>query len=223
MGNKPVSLAASDGVQLRSRRVPKQERSIESREKAIRGARSALERFGYAKLTMRNVAAESEVGVGTIYDYFSSKHAMLRQLLRQRLALRLEIFDDVYRSMKEGERVSLLIDRYQSRVRKEELWSKFDIELHRAAEDDEEMQRLLDWHHEETVNRYVGALQAAGSEWSEQDLKIVAGYLITISAQFAPGVVAPVDSHQQKLTSWLTRRTFLSLVREVLSTTGPKW
>lgn len=217
MGKKPVSLATSDGVKVRRRRVPKQERSIESRAKAIQGAKSALEKFGYSKLTMRNVAAESEVGIGTIYDYFPSKHAMLHQLLKERLALRLEIFDETYESMSQDDPVSLFIDRYLERVREETLWSRFDVELHRAAEDDDEMQRLIDWHHDETVSRYVTALQTAGSKWPAKDLEAVASYLIAISAQFEPGVVAPIDSHSQIVTSWMIRRTFLMLVREVLT------
>lgn len=223
MGKKPVSLATSDGVKVRRRRVPKQERSIESRAKAIQGAKSALEKFGYSKLTMRNVAAESEVGIGTIYDYFPSKHAMLHQLLKGRLALRLEIFDETYESMSEDDPVSLFIDRYLERVREEALWSRFDVELHRAAEDDDEMQRLIDWHHDETVSRYVMALQTAGSKWPVKDLEAVASYLIAISAQFEPGVVAPIDSHSQIVTSWMIRRTFLMLVREVLTKPAREW
>lgn len=223
MSKKPVALATSDGVKVRRRRVPKQERSIESREKAIQGAKAALEKFGYSKLTMRNVAAESEVGIGTIYDYFPSKHAMLEQLLKERLALRLEIFDETYDSMKEGETVSIFIDRYLERVREETLWSRFDVELHRAAEDDEDMQRLIDWHHAETVDRYVSALQAAGSKWPLKDLQAVASYLIAISAQFEPGVVAPINSHSQIVTSWMIRRTFLMLVREVLTKPARQW
>ena len=78
------------------RRTPQQTRAITSRENAIEGAKAALEQFGYAKLTMRNVAAISKVGVGTIYDYFPSKHAMLHELLQARLSLRLQIFDDTY-------------------------------------------------------------------------------------------------------------------------------
>lgn len=223
MGKKPVSLATSNGVKVRRRRVPKQERSIESREKAIQGAKAALEKFGYSNLTMRNVAAESEVGIGTIYDYFPSKHAMLEQLLKERLALRLEIFDETYDSMKEGEPVSIFIDRYLERVREEALWSRFDVELHRAAEDDDDMQRLIDWHHAETVDRYVSALQTAGSKWPIKDLEAVASYLIAISAQFEPGVVAPIDSHSQIVTSWMIRRTFLMLVREVLTKPARAW
>lgn len=223
MGNKPVSLAASDGVKVRRRRVPKQERSIESRAKAIQGAKAALERYGYTKLTMRNVAAESEVGIGTIYDYFPSKHAMLRQLLKERLALRLEIFDETYGAMTPDIPVSTFIDRYLDRVRAEGLWSKFDVELHRAAEDDEEMQSLIDWHDQETIDRYVGALRAAGSKWPIRDLEPVASYLIAISAQFEPGVVAPIDSHAQRVTSWMIRRTFLMLVRETLTKPARSW
>lgn len=223
MGKKPVSLATSDGVKVRRRRVPKQERSIESRDKAIQGARAALAKYGYSKLTMRNVAAESEVGIGTIYDYFPSKHAMLHQFLKERLSLRLEIFDEVYGGMTADAPVSVFIDRYLDRVRQEGLWSKFDVELHRSAEDDEDMQRLLDQHHEDTVDRYVSALAAAGSRWPKRDLEAVASYLIAISTQFEPGVVAPIDSHSQKVTSWMIRRTFLMLVREVLTKPPRKW
>ncbi|MDG0980581.1 MAG: TetR/AcrR family transcriptional regulator [Halieaceae bacterium] len=223
MGKKPVSLATSDGVKVRCRRVPKQERSIESRAKAIRGARSALQKFGYSKLTMRNVAAESEVGIGTIYDYFPSKHAMLRQLLKERLTLRLEIFDETYEAMTPDIPVSTFIDRYLDRVREEVLWSRFDVELHRAAEDDDEMQSLIDWHHDETVNRYMTALRAAGSKWPVKDLEAVASYLSAISAQFEPGAVAPMSAHSKIVTSWMIRRTFLMLVSEVLTKPARQW
>lgn len=223
MSKSPVTLKTPEGEKARRRRVPKQERSIESRAKAIQGARAALEKYGYSKLTMRNVATESDVGIGTIYDYFPSKHAMLHQLLEERLTLRLQIFDETYNAMNVDQPVSEFIDRYLARVREAGLWSKFDVELQRSADDDAEMQRLLDWHHEETVKRYVKTLSAAGSKWPVKDLKAVASYLIAISAKFEPGVVAPIDSHSQIVTSWMIRRTFLMLVKEVLSTPPRTW
>lgn len=223
MGNDAQALATSERFKDRNRRVPKQERSIESVAKVIHGAECALEKFGYSKLTMRNVAAMASVSVGTIYDYFPSKHAMLHRLLKNRLELRLNIFDEVYSGADTNLSLPFYMDRYLQRSHEEGLRSSFDMELQRAAEDDEEMQQLLKWHHDETVKRYVSALQAAGSTWPEDDLAAVSAYLIAILEIFEPSAESVKDPQAQKRTSWMLRRTILTLVKDVLATPPHEW
>jgi len=205
------------------RRTPQQTRAITSRENAIEGAKAALEQYGYAKLTMRNVAALSKVGVGTIYDYFPSKHAMLHELLQARLSLRLQIFDDTYAAISANASVSSFIHSYLETMGASGLWSKYDRELQRAADEDDGMQKLLDWHHEQTQKRYVDALLAAGSPWPQKDLELVADYLLTIATQFEYGLAVSSNAYPQKVTSWLIRKTFLSIIRDTLLKKPHRW
>ena len=47
------------------------------RENLIQEARRQVEASGYAALTIRSVASACGVGVGTVYNYFSSKDALV--------------------------------------------------------------------------------------------------------------------------------------------------
>jgi AcrR family transcriptional regulator len=47
------------------------------REKLVLEARHQVEELGYGALTIRSVAAACGVGVGTVYNYFSSKDALV--------------------------------------------------------------------------------------------------------------------------------------------------
>lgn len=51
------------------------------REKLVQEARCQLEELGYANLTIRSVAAACGVGVGTVYNYFASKDALVAAFL----------------------------------------------------------------------------------------------------------------------------------------------
>lgn len=59
--------------------MPKIIENLES--KLIEEAKKQLEQFGYGSLTMRSVAKACGVGVGTVYNYFSSKDDLLATYL----------------------------------------------------------------------------------------------------------------------------------------------
>lgn len=47
------------------------------REELIREVRRELEEYGYGKITVRTIASACNVGVGTVYNYFSSKDELV--------------------------------------------------------------------------------------------------------------------------------------------------
>ncbi len=51
------------------------------REELISEVRRELEEFGYSKVTIRTVAANCRVGVGTVYNYFSSKDELVASVV----------------------------------------------------------------------------------------------------------------------------------------------
>ena len=51
------------------------------REKLVCEAKRQVEELGYANLTIRSVAAVCGVGVGTVYNYFSSKDSLVAAFL----------------------------------------------------------------------------------------------------------------------------------------------
>lgn len=51
------------------------------REDLIREVRRSLEEDGYGKITMRTIASACGVGVGTVYNYFSSKDELVASVV----------------------------------------------------------------------------------------------------------------------------------------------
>ena len=67
------------------RRKPKQERAVATVDAVIEAAARILIDDGYARLTTNRVAERAGVSVGTLYQYFRSKEAILEALV-QRIA-----------------------------------------------------------------------------------------------------------------------------------------
>lgn len=199
------------------RRTPQQVRGKESRSKILDGAQKILSQDGFEKFSMRRISAASSVGLSTIYDYFPSKASVLHTLLEERLKLRLRIFDATIAAIPADAKLSKFIKRYLGKMHKAGFWSIYDIGLHNAAAHEESLKSLLQWYEAETIDRYVRALRSAGSKWSEDDLRTTASYLLSISAQFEPGVVAQEDKNSRKLTSELVQQTFSTILRKVLN------
>lgn len=69
-------------------RRPKQARAAERRESLLDAAAALLERDGFTGVTTVAIARQAKAAVGTVYDYFPNKEAVLEALLeryRQRL------------------------------------------------------------------------------------------------------------------------------------------
>ncbi len=68
------------------RRIPRQARSQHKVELILEAAIQLLESGGLEKLTTNAVAAKAGVSIGTLYQYFGSKHALLDALVTRELS-----------------------------------------------------------------------------------------------------------------------------------------
>lgn len=65
------------------RRTPKQSRSIKTVERLLGCAAVVLEGSGYDGFSMQSVADEAGMAIGTIYQYFPDKYAILQTLVER--------------------------------------------------------------------------------------------------------------------------------------------
>ncbi len=65
-------------------RVPRQERALRSRQALLEAGRAQLSELGYAGATAKKIASAAGVSVGTFYQYFPDKDALLRELAIER-------------------------------------------------------------------------------------------------------------------------------------------
>jgi AcrR family transcriptional regulator len=83
---------ASSGVE--PRKEPKQERSRQTYQVILQGAATLIRRDGIQKFSTNKVAEESGVSIGSLYQYFPSKEAIIAALIDQ-------VFEVEYGRMKE--------------------------------------------------------------------------------------------------------------------------
>ncbi len=72
------------------RRIPRQERAERTVEAIIEGAAQILEAGGLAVLTTNTVAERAGVSIGTFYQYFADKNALLVAMAKREVAATLE-------------------------------------------------------------------------------------------------------------------------------------
>jgi len=84
---KPVSV-------VEPRKEPKQERSRQTYQVILQGAAKIIRRDGIKKFSTNKVAEESGVSIGSLYQYFPSKEAIIAALIDQ-------IFELEYSRLKE--------------------------------------------------------------------------------------------------------------------------
>jgi len=101
-------------------------------------------------------------------------------------------------------------------MREEGFWSIYDVELRQASQDFDKLKELLDWYEAETIERYIRALKAAGSPWSDADLNTVSTFLISVASQIEPGIIVEGGQDGRYLMNDLVRQTFFQTVNRVL-------
>jgi AcrR family transcriptional regulator len=69
------------------RRIPRQARAAETAEAILEGAAQILEANGLAGFTTNAVAERAGVSIGTLYQYFADKNAILLALAKQQVEL----------------------------------------------------------------------------------------------------------------------------------------
>ena len=69
------------------RRIPRQARAAETAATILEGAAQILEAGGLAAFTTNAVAERAGVSIGTLYQYFDDKNAILLALARQQVGL----------------------------------------------------------------------------------------------------------------------------------------
>ncbi|HEU5148987.1 MAG TPA: TetR/AcrR family transcriptional regulator [Iamia sp.] len=73
--------ATTLGPHLRPRKQPRQRRAHETRARILDAARRVFEEHGYAHGTTNRIAAAAGLSVGSLYQYFPNKDAILVELV----------------------------------------------------------------------------------------------------------------------------------------------
>lgn len=81
-----MSARRTDDPAHRPRKEPQQERSRATVDAIVTAAAEVFERLGYDRTTTDAIAERAGVSVGTVYQYFPTKDALLRKLVERHIA-----------------------------------------------------------------------------------------------------------------------------------------
>ncbi|WP_149563956.1 TetR/AcrR family transcriptional regulator [Streptomyces cacaoi] len=76
---------AADGRRLRPRKQPKQARAEVTRQRILRAAAHVFTEYGYAAGTTNRIAEAAGISIGSLYQYYPNKDAILAELTAQHL------------------------------------------------------------------------------------------------------------------------------------------
>jgi AcrR family transcriptional regulator len=159
------------------RKSPEQDRSKATVEAIVEAAAHILIKHGYDAFTTNRVAEKAGVSIGSLYQYFPNKDALLSELMRRHVA---EIERGI-EEMAELARTAPLAEVIRVGILQNVRSHQIDPALHRVLS--EEVPRLgaLDWKvafAERMEARVRGMLEARKSEISVADID-VAVYIMT--------------------------------------------
>lgn len=194
---------------LTPRKQPRQERSRVTVEAILEAGARILREQGYAALTTNRLAERAGVSIGSLYNFFPNREAILLAMLQRRLlSLAGEIDADLRKSLQQGgpESMQYLIGRLVAVVSADrELFRVLLRELPMLRER-EEVQRALESVFD--VGRHGAQRAAAQLDMPEPDVDV---WLVI---QMVGGAVleicfAPVDEgERQRLVRSLARLTY---------------
>lgn len=86
-------------IKNNSTRMPRQERSISTRNKIIEAAMAMFSEKGYYTTNSKEIAKAADVSIGSFYSYFPDKKALFIEVLKLYFSKFNEVLDDRLRSI----------------------------------------------------------------------------------------------------------------------------
>jgi AcrR family transcriptional regulator len=159
------------------RKAPEQDRSRATVEAIVEAAAHILVKYGYDAFTTNRVAERAGVSIGSLYQYFPNKDALLSELMRRHVAQ----IERGVEEMAELARTAPLAEVVRTGIQENVRSHLIDPELHRVLS--EEVPRLgsLDWKVAFVTrmeDRVRGMLEARRSETAIADTGLAA-YIVT--------------------------------------------
>ncbi len=158
------------------RKRPEQDRSRATVDAIVDAAARILVKHGYDAFTTNRVAEKAGVSIGSLYQYFPNKDALLGELMRRHtLAI-----EDGIEAMAEGAKSAPLAEVVRTAIEHNVRAHLIDPELHVVLSDVPPLGKM-DWEAEFTqrmVARVRAAFEARRAEIVVQDLDL-AVYIVT--------------------------------------------
>jgi AcrR family transcriptional regulator len=169
-------MARAKKIVATPRKLPEQDRSRATVEAIVAAAARILVRDGYDAFTTNRVAEKAGVSIGSLYQYFPNKDALLGELMRRHT----HAIEEGIEAMAERAKSAPLADVVRIAIEHNVRLHLIDPELHRVLSDVPPLGKM-DWEAaftERMVSRVRAAFEAKRAEIVVPDLDL-AVYVVT--------------------------------------------
>lgn len=158
------------------RKSPNQDRAKRTVAGILAAAEKILSEDDIGALTIRKIAETAGVSLGSLYNYFPNKQAVLYRLFEERLNLLLRITDEAAAEDDPPASYDVAFDRYVRLARDIQYPTRVDLQLRNAIDRDPQLAEMTKHYEESLTERYVAVWRRYGSDWSEAELRKLAAY-----------------------------------------------
>jgi AcrR family transcriptional regulator len=164
--------AAARRVALRPRKLPSQDRSKASIARILQATRELLKSGGTTAVTTPNIAAQSGVSVGSIYQYFPNKEAIIHALYETKLAhIRAIASDEKWLAETDWQ---TFFGKWIRAIKRGEALIDYDLSMNEAIQHYPGLAEVSQVHVEIFADIIAGQLKRLGSRWPDDALFDVA-------------------------------------------------
>ncbi len=153
---------------LNPRKLPSQDRSKASIARILQATRELLKKAGPTAVTTPNIAAQSGVSVGSIYQYFPNKEAIIHALYETKLAHIREIASDSKWQAETDWRT--FFGKWIRAIKHGEALMDYDLSMNEAIQHFPGLAEVSQVHVEIFADIIVSHLRRLGSRWPEDAL-----------------------------------------------------
>jgi len=167
-----ASPRASRKRSLSPRKLPSQDRSKASIARILQATRDLLKSGGPTAVTTPNIAAQSGVAVGSIYQYFPNKEAIIHALYETKLAhIRAIASDEQWQSESDWR---TFFAKWIGAIKRGEALIDYDLSMNEAIQHYPGLAEVSQTHVEIFADLIAGQLKRLGSRWPDDALFDVA-------------------------------------------------
>ncbi|MEW6079616.1 MAG: TetR/AcrR family transcriptional regulator [Thermodesulfobacteriota bacterium] len=180
-----------------NKRVPKQVRGIETRNRIIRSGLSLFSEKGLHGTSSREIAAHAGVAIGSFYIYFKDKRALFIEILQKHRINMMEILDNFSIEVSGVNDRSVLM-----RKLIEAIWQAhnsirdFDKIADMLRNQDKEINGILEKQETKVLNQVISLLELNSDQLRKKDVALSAMMVTMIIREFMH--TAPPSEHREE-------------------------
>lgn len=198
-------------------RIPRQERSKETKERILNAGRKLFSDKGFYKTNSKEIAREAGVSIGAFYIYFQDKKGLFKELLidYHRKIKNVLTTIDIESFIQAGARKDFLRYLVDKLIESHDIYPQFHQEVHAMAQSDPEFSQIIEMSKTESLRITKSILSIWKDQLRIKNMDAAAVVVQTSTEEIVHAILfSPNKMQGKKIIEELTDMLYCYLFRE---------